>query len=64
MQSLAEIEKDHLDKVQRKIEMIIHNTPEEWRTKQPGVFEWRKDILRQITEYRLELVSRLKEVSL
>lgn len=53
-----------LTEVQRKIECIIHNTTEEMREKQPGVMQWRMDVLRKISEYRMELVAKLREVAL
>lgn len=55
---------NELSQIQRKIEAIIHGTTEEMRDKQPGVMAWRNEILRKITEYRLKLVNRLKEVAL
>lgn len=55
---------NELSEIQRKVEAIIHGTTEEMREKQPGVMAWRNDILKRITEYRIELVNRLKEVPL
>jgi len=51
---------EQLTEIQKKGEAIIHGTTEEMRDKQPGVVEFRANILKKITELRMELVSRLR----
>jgi hypothetical protein len=51
---------EQLTEIQRKVEAIIHGTTEEMRDKQPGVVEFRANVLRKITELRMQLVSRLR----
>lgn len=49
---------DQLNEIQRKVELIIHSTPHEWRLKQPGVSEFREMVLQKIVNLRMELVQK------